>query len=72
MEITDRGVTRPGMWADLAVFDKDAIALRSADPDSGRLESFYSVGINFVVVNGQVVMEGHTYAGIRAGKVRCK
>jgi hypothetical protein len=27
------------------------------------------VGIDCVVINGQVVMEGHTYTGVRAGKV---
>ena len=67
--ITDRGVIRPGVWADLTVFDKDTIALRSADADPERLESFYPVGIDCVVVNGQVAMEGHRYTGVRAGQV---
>jgi hypothetical protein len=33
------------------------------------LETFYPVGIDCVAVNGQVVMEGHNYSGVRAGKV---
>jgi N-acyl-D-amino-acid deacylase len=67
--ITDRGAIRPGMWADLTVFDPDTIAKRSPDADPERVETFYPVGIDTVVVNGQVVMEGHTYTGVRAGKV---
>jgi N-acyl-D-aspartate/D-glutamate deacylase len=67
--IVDRGVVRPGMWADLVVFDKDTIALRSEDADPERLEDFYPLGIQHVIVNGKVVMEGHNYTGARAGKV---
>ncbi len=67
--IRDRGAIRPGMWADLVVFDKDTIALRGPDPDPGRVETFYPVGISHVVVNGEVAMEGHRYTGARAGRV---
>jgi N-acyl-D-amino-acid deacylase len=67
--IRDRGVIRPGMWADITVFDKDTIALRSDDPDPERIETFYPTGIAYVIVNGDVAMEGHTYTGARAGKV---
>jgi N-acyl-D-amino-acid deacylase len=67
--ITDRGVIRPGMWADLVVFDKETIALRSPDADPKRLETFYPVGIDYVVVNGQIAMEGHRYTGVSAGQV---
>jgi len=67
--ITDRGVVRPGMWADLTIFDKDTIALRSARPDPSQVETFYPVGVKYVLVNGQVTMEGHRYTGVRAGQV---
>ena len=67
--VVDRGVIRPGMWADLTVFDKDTVALRSPDPDPERIETFYPVGVHYVVVNGQGVMEGHRHTGARAGKV---
>jgi N-acyl-D-aspartate/D-glutamate deacylase len=67
--IVDRGVIRPGMWADLVVFDKDTVALRGPDPDPGRIETFYPTGIHTVAVNGEIVMEGHTYTGVRAGMV---
>jgi N-acyl-D-amino-acid deacylase len=67
--IVDRGVVRPGMWADLTVFDVDTIAKRAPDADPERIESFYPVGVHYVVVNGQVTMEGHRYTGAGAGKV---
>jgi len=81
--ITDRGVVRPGMWADLTVFDPDTIALRRAVADGNplkrggsravadpqRVEMFYPEGIAAVIVNGQVALEGHTPSGVRAGQV---
>ncbi len=67
--ITDRGVVRPGAWADITVFDKDAVALRSRNADPEKIETFYPVGIAYVLVNGQVTMEGHKYTGARAGQV---
>jgi N-acyl-D-aspartate/D-glutamate deacylase len=67
--IVDRGVLAPGVWADLVVFDQDTIALRSPQADPERLETFYPTGIHYVVVNGQVAMEGHRYTGVRAGQV---
>lgn len=67
--IVDRGVIRPGMWADITVFDKDTIALRQTDPDPKHIETFYPVGIHSVTVNGRVVMEGHSYTQVRAGQV---
>ena len=67
--IVDRGVVRPGMWADLTIFDKDTIALRSPEADPERLESFYPIGVHYVVVNGEIAMEGHQHTGTQAGKV---
>ena len=67
--IADRGVIRPGQWADLVVFDKDTIALRSPDADPEQLETFYPTGVQYVIVNGAVTMEGHRYTGARMGSV---
>ncbi len=33
------------------------------------LESFYPAGISYVMVNGEIAMEGHTYTGARVGQV---
>jgi N-acyl-D-aspartate/D-glutamate deacylase len=67
--IRDRGAIRPGMCADLVVFDQDTIALRGPDLDPARVETFYPVGVHYVVVNGVVAMEGQRYTGARAGRV---
>lgn len=67
--IVDRGVVRPGMWGDLVVFDPESIALRSPNPDPDDVTTFYPVGIDYVLVNGQVAVEGHRFTGARVGKV---
>jgi N-acyl-D-amino-acid deacylase len=67
--ITDRGVVRPGLWADLVVFDKDTVGMRSEQADPNVAETCWPAGIDYVVVNGQVAMEGHRHTGVRAGKV---
>jgi N-acyl-D-amino-acid deacylase len=67
--VRDRGVIRPGMWADITVFDKDTISLRSDDLEPENIETFYPTGIYYVMVNGEIAMEGHKFTGVRAGKV---
>ena len=63
------GWDQPSTSFILTVFDRDTIAKRSPDADPERLESFYPVGIHYVVVNGQMTMEGHRHTGVCAGKV---
>ena len=56
----ERGLLRPGLFADITVFDPDQVADRAT-----YLEPFqYSVGIRYVLVNGQLVLDGgqHTHA----------
>ena len=67
--IADRGVIRPGLCADLVLFDKDTIALRHPDADPEQLETFYPLGVHYVVVNGTIAMEGHRYTGAKTGEV---
>ena len=67
--IADRGVVLPGAWADLTVFDPQTIALRSKDADPRRIETFYPVGIHYVLVNGHLVMDGQRFTGERVGQV---
>ena len=61
----DRGILRPGLKADIVVFNPETIASRAdyACPQE------YPVGIDWVIVNGQptVTPEGHT--GAQAGQV---
>ena len=67
--IADRGAVRPGMWADLVVFDPQRIAMRAPDADPDRPETCWPVGIDYVVVNGAVAVEGQRATGVRAGRV---
>jgi N-acyl-D-aspartate/D-glutamate deacylase len=62
--ITDRGLLRPGQFADVVVFDPDRVIDRST-----YLEPFqFSEGIDVVVVNGKVVLEGGRITDARPGK----
>lgn len=65
MRIEDRGVIREGMWADVVVFDYDKIQDRSTyeHPDVPP------EGIDYVLVNGQVVVDHGRHTGARPGKI---
>jgi N-acyl-D-amino-acid deacylase len=56
-----RGEIRPGNWADLVVFDPKTIEDEATYDDPHH----YPVGIDWVIVNGEVVLdhETHTHAG---------
>jgi N-acyl-D-aspartate/D-glutamate deacylase len=60
-----RGVLKVNNYADVVIFDPDQIQ-DLATPESPYQ---YSQGINFVIVNGEVVLENGKYNGRRAGKV---
>jgi N-acyl-D-aspartate/D-glutamate deacylase len=61
----DRGVLRPGAWADIAVFDPGTIADRATYDDPHR----YAAGVSAVVVNGAVVIDGGDHTGALPGRV---
>jgi N-acyl-D-aspartate/D-glutamate deacylase len=61
----DRGVLRPGSWADVAVFDPDRIGDRATYDDPHR----YAAGVSTVVVNGEVVVDGGDHTGALPGRV---
>ena len=63
--LRDRGVLRPGMAADLVVFDPAAVADRATFEDPHRL----SVGILDVVVNGRPVLLDGRPTGERPGRL---
>jgi N-acyl-D-aspartate/D-glutamate deacylase len=65
MRITDRGLIRDGMWADVVVFDYEAIQDR-ATWDEPLL---FPVGIDYVLVNGEVVIDHGKHTGARPGHV---
>ncbi|HAI20801.1 MAG TPA: hypothetical protein DCM14_02685 [Clostridiales bacterium UBA8153] len=65
MGITDRGLIRPGLMADLVVLDPSTVLDAATFTDPHR----YPVGINYVVVNGQVVVDRGAELPVRPGQV---
>ncbi len=61
----DRGLIRPGMKADLAIWD----AGRIADTATYEQPHQYATGISRVIVNGQVVFEDEKMTPARPGRV---
>jgi N-acyl-D-amino-acid deacylase len=71
---TDRGVLRPGAWADVVVFDLDRIHDRATNlyPHPYPFENYphrYPEGIDYVFVNGVLVVDGDQHTGALPGKV---
>ncbi|HEX3146526.1 MAG TPA: D-aminoacylase [Gemmataceae bacterium] len=62
--LTDRGLVKPGMFADLTVFDPEKVIDKSTYTDPFH----YSEGIEFVVVNGKVVLDGGKATGAKPGR----
>jgi N-acyl-D-aspartate/D-glutamate deacylase len=62
--IEDRGLLRPGNWADITVFDPERIIDRATYEAPFQ----YPEGIDYVVVNGQVVLEKGKHTGARPGR----
>jgi N-acyl-D-aspartate/D-glutamate deacylase len=65
MRLAGRGAIREGLWADVVVFDLDTIQDR-ATYDEPRLPP---AGIDYVLVNGQVVIDHDRHTGARPGQV---
>jgi len=62
--LVDRGLLRPGQFADITVFDPKKVIDRST-----YLEPFqYSDGIEYVIVNGRPVLERGVHNGARPGR----
>jgi N-acyl-D-amino-acid deacylase len=60
----DRGLLRPGMAADIVIFDEKTVADRATFEQPKQ----YAVGIDYVIVNGQVVIEKGSHNGARSGR----
>lgn len=64
VKLFDRGLIRPGMAADLVVFDPDKIRDLATFEQPLR----YSEGVTHVVVNGRLVLDGGQLTAERPGK----
>ncbi len=62
--LTDRGVLKPGNFADIVVFDADHINDRSSFEDP----AVFPEGIPHVIVNGQVAVDHERLTGVLAGE----
>jgi N-acyl-D-amino-acid deacylase len=65
MRLTDRGVLKQGMWADVVVFDPKTVRDVATFDDPNHL----SEGMEFVLVNGVPVIENGKMTGALPGKV---
>jgi N-acyl-D-aspartate/D-glutamate deacylase len=63
--LTDRGLVRPGCFADLTLFDPATVIDRSTYEQPFQ----YNEGIKVVIVNGEVVFEDGNHTGARPGRV---
>jgi N-acyl-D-amino-acid deacylase len=65
IHIYDRGLLRPGQWADVTVFNPNTII------DNATFEKphQYATGVEYVIVNGKIVLEHGRHTGARPGAI---
>jgi len=63
--LADRGVLRPGMKADITLFDPVTVK----DTATFEQPHQYAVGVPYVIVNGEVVFENGAMTAARPGRV---
>jgi N-acyl-D-amino-acid deacylase len=61
----DRGLLRPGQWADVTIFNPETIIDRATFENPHQ----YATGIEFVIVNGKPVLEKERHTGARPGAI---
>ncbi len=65
MRLADRGVIRVGGWADVTVFDLDALDDRATYEKPTEL----ATGVDYVLVNGVIVIDRGKHTGAKPGQV---
>ena len=63
--LTDRGLLRPGMAADITLFDPETVIDKATFENPMQ----YPVGIPYVIVNGVVVIDQGQHTGAKPGRV---
>ena len=62
--IHDRGILRAGNYADITLFNSETVIDRAGYTDPFQ----YSEGIEYVIVNGTVVLDRGQHTGARPGR----
>src|SRR5215469_8861915 len=65
LKLYDRGLIRPGMKADLAIFDAATVA----DTATFEKPHQYAAGVKYVVVNGKLVIDDGKLTSERPGRI---
>ena len=65
LSIRDRGLLVEGYFADLAIFDADEIGDKATFEEPHQ----YAVGMKYVLVNGELVVENGKHTGRRPGRI---
>jgi N-acyl-D-aspartate/D-glutamate deacylase len=73
-DLQDRGFLAPGQAADIVIFDPETIASKPREPvydlpDGGVRVKREAIGIDYVLVNGEVLLEGGEHTGALPGQV---
>lgn len=63
-QLKDRGLLKEGMFADIVIFDENTVT----DLSTFEQPHQYSSGFQYVLVNGQVVVDNAKHTGIRSGQ----
>jgi dihydroorotase/N-acyl-D-amino-acid deacylase len=63
--LRERGQLRAGWFADLVIFDPETVADRATFQDPHQ----YPAGIDYVMVNGRLAVDGGVFHDVRAGRV---
>lgn len=63
--LTERGCIKEGCYADIVILDPDIVS----DTATWKNPHSYPIGISYVLVNGQLVVENNKFPGVYPGKV---
>jgi N-acyl-D-amino-acid deacylase len=62
--INDRGLLKPGMWADITIFDIDKVSEKATYQNPHQFPS----GYHYVIVNGKLTIDEGIYKKVLSGK----